>query len=88
MCQEEDKSHTIICKTTTASELAQKAMDKTPRTFEQMVPEDYRRHAQTFNKKESHCFPPERMWDHTINLVPEVWKAGVSRPFFQNRKLS
>ncbi len=44
----------ILWKTTTASELAQKAMDKTKKTFEQMIPEEYRRHARTFNEKESH----------------------------------
>ncbi len=39
--QEEGELHTILRKTTTASELAQKAMDKTSKTFEQMVPEEY-----------------------------------------------
>ncbi len=42
--REEEGPYAILRKTTTASELAQKAMDKTPRTFEQMVPEEYRRH--------------------------------------------
>jgi len=58
-----------------ASELAQKAMDKTKKTFEQMVPEEYRRHARTFNKKESHRFPPKRPWDHAIELLPDAPKA-------------
>ncbi len=52
--QEEDMPCAILCKTTTASELAQKAMDKTIKTFEQMVPEEYQRHARMFNEKESH----------------------------------
>ena len=38
----EEGPYTILWKTTTASELAQKAMDKTKKTFEQMVPEEYR----------------------------------------------
>ena len=37
----EEGPYTILQKTTTASELAQKAMDKTTKTFEQMVPEEY-----------------------------------------------
>ncbi len=37
--REEEELHTTLRKTTTASELAQKAMDKTPKTFKQMVPE-------------------------------------------------
>ncbi len=72
ICQREEEPCTILCKTTTASELAQKAMDKTLKTFEQMVPEEYRRHTRTFNKKESHRFPPERTWDHAIDLIPEA----------------
>jgi|SRR6266702_4385040 len=42
---EEEGPYAILRKTTTALELAQKAMDKTKRTFEQMVPEEYRQHA-------------------------------------------
>ena len=72
---EEEKPYAILRKTTTASELAQKAMDKTKRTFEEMVPEEYRRHARTFNEKESHRFPPPRPWDHAIELLPDAPKA-------------
>ncbi len=73
--KEEGDPYTILRKTTTASELAQKAMDKTKKTFEQMVLEEYRRHAHTFNEKESHRFPPPRPWDHMIELLPEAPKA-------------
>ncbi len=68
----EEGPYAILQKTTTASELAQKAMDKTPKTFEQMVPEEYHKHAQTFNEKESHQFPPARPWDHAIELLPDA----------------
>ncbi len=71
----EEGPYAILRKTTTASELAQKAMDKTKKTFEQMVPEEYRRHARTFNEQESHRFPPERPWDHAIELLPDAPKA-------------
>ncbi len=71
----EEGPDAILRKTTTASELAQKAMDKTKKTFEQMVPEEYRRHARTFNEKESHRFPPERPWDHAIELLPDAPKS-------------
>ena len=56
--QEEEEPCARLRKTTTASELAQKAMDQTKKTLEQMVPEEYRRHMQTFSEKESHHFPP------------------------------
>ncbi len=39
--QEKEEPYTMLRKTTTASELAQKAMDKTKKTFEQMVLEEY-----------------------------------------------
>ncbi len=70
-----EEPYALLRKTTTASELAQKAMDKTKKTFEQMVPEEYRRHARTFNEKESHRFPPERPWDHAIELLPGAPKS-------------
>ncbi len=73
--QEQEGPYAILKKTTMASELAQKAMDKTKKTFEQMVPEEYRRHARTFNEKESHRFPPPRPWDHAIELLPDAPKA-------------
>ncbi len=73
--EEKATPYAILRKTTTASELAQKAMDKTKRTFKQMVPEEYRRHARTFNEKESHRFPPARPWDHAIELLPNAPKA-------------
>ncbi len=70
--QEEEGPDAILRKTTTASELAQKAMDKTKKTFEQMVPEEYCRHQRTFDKKESHQFSLERTWDHAIDLIPDA----------------
>ena len=72
---EEGEPYAILRKTTTVSELAQKAMDKTKKTFEQIVPAEYQRHAQTFNEKESHRFPPERPWDHAIELLPDTPKS-------------
>ncbi len=41
MGQTDEAPYVMLRKTMTASELAQKAMDKTEKTFEQMVPEEY-----------------------------------------------
>jgi len=71
----EEEPFATLRKTTTASELAQKAMDHTKKSFEQMVPQEYRRHARTFNEKESHRFPPARPWDHAIELLPDAPKS-------------
>ncbi len=67
-----EEPYAILRKTTTASELAQNAMDKMKRTFKQMVSEEYHWHRRTFDEKESHWFPPERTWDHVIDLLPDA----------------
>ncbi len=70
-----EEPYIAIRKTTTASELAQKAMDHTTKTFEQMVAAPYHRHRKVFNEEASHRFPPKRPWDHTIDLIPEAPKT-------------
>jgi len=51
LLEEEEEPFIAIRKTTTVSELAQKAMDHTKKTFEQMVPEQYHRHNKVSMKK-------------------------------------
>ncbi len=72
---DEEEPHIAIHKMTTASELVQKAMDHTKRTFEQMVPSQYHQHRKVFNEEASHQFPPKRTWDHTINLLSDAPKT-------------
>ncbi len=72
---DDEEPHIAIRKTTTASELAQKAMDHTKKTFEQMVPAQYHRHHKVFSEKASHRFPPKRPWDHAIDLLPDAPKT-------------
>ncbi len=63
-------------KTTVASKLAQLAADKMKkRTYEEMVPKEYRKYQRVFSKEMSHQFPPPRMWDHAIKLLPEAPKT-------------
>ncbi len=71
----EEEPYIAIRKTTTASELAQKAMDHTKKTFEQMVPTPYHRHKKVFSEEASHQFPPKQPWDHAIDLLPEAPKT-------------
>ncbi len=71
----EEEPYIAIRKTTTASELAQKAMDHTERTFEQMIPVQYQRHRKIFSEEASHRFPPKRPWDHSIDLILEAPKT-------------
>jgi len=72
---EEEEPYIAIRKMTTASELAQKAMDHMKKTFEQMVPTPYHRHRKVFSKEASHRFPPKCPWDHTIDLLPDAPKT-------------
>ncbi len=72
---EEEEPYITIRKTTTASKLAQKAMDHTKKTFEQMVPTPYHQHHKVFSEEASHRFPPKRPWDHAINLLPDAPKT-------------
>jgi len=60
---------------TTTSELVQKAMDHTRKTFEQMVPLQYHQHKKVFSEEALHRFPPKCTWDHVINLLPDAPKT-------------
>ena len=72
---EEEEHYIALQKTTTTSELVQKAMDHTKRTFEQMVPSQYHWHQKVFSEEASHRFPPKWTWDHTIDLLPNAPKT-------------
>ena len=45
---------------------------KAQRTFEEMVPKEYHRHAKVFSEEESHRLPKHQPWDHTIDLKPDA----------------
>ena len=57
-----------LAKTTVAQQLAEQATDKTVRTWDQIVPSQYHRHAKVFNETAAHRFPESRQWDHAIDL--------------------
>lgn len=54
-------------------------MSKPTKTFEEMVPVQYRDFAKVFSEEESHRLPEHKPWDHTIKLIPEAkeWCAKV-----------
>ena len=45
---------------------------KPERTFEEMVPPQYREHAHVFSEQESERLPEHKTWDHAIDLVPRA----------------
>ena len=66
---------------TLSTELAAKANEsKAKRTFEEMVPEEYRKYTKVFSEVESQRLPEHQPWDHTIDLkegAPETLKSKV-----------
>jgi hypothetical protein len=66
---------------TLSTKLAIKAGEgKAKRTFEELVPKEYRCHAKVFMETESHQLPKHQPWDHTIDLkpnAPETLKTKV-----------
>ena len=55
-------------KTTVAQQLVEQATDKTVRTWDQIVPAHYHKHAKVFSKEAAQQFPESRDWDHAIDL--------------------
>jgi hypothetical protein len=61
---------------TLSTELAMKAGEgKVKKTFEELVPKEYQRHVKVFSETESHRLPKHQLWDHIIDLKPNVPKT-------------
>lgn len=54
---------------------------KEGKSFEEMVPEEYRRYAKVFSEEESHRLPEHKPWDHTIDLKPDAPETLHARVF-------
>ena len=63
---------TIIGKTTVAQQLAEQAMDKTKRTWQEIVPKRYHKFSKVFSEQDLEKFPDRRPWDHAIDLKPDA----------------
>ena len=62
-----------IRKTTVAQQLAEEAgKGKVEKTWQELVPGRYHRHAKVFNEKDSEKFPDRRPWDHAIDLKEDA----------------
>ena len=61
-----------VAKTTVAQQLTEQAVDKTVRTWDQIVPPHYHEHAKVFSEEAAHRFPESREWDHAIDLKPDA----------------
>ena len=61
-----DPTRTI--KTTVVQQLAEQTIDKTARTWDQIIPPQYHAHAKVFSKDTAQQFPESHEWDHTFDL--------------------
>ena len=61
-----------LAKTTITQQLAEQAMDKIIRPWDQIVPPQYHQHEQVFSEMAAHRFPESRDWDHAIDLKPDT----------------
>lgn len=63
----------VMASHTYSSDLAEAEFQAKPKkTFEELVPEEYRRHAHVFSEAESNRLPEHKSYDHMIELVPEA----------------
>jgi len=71
----DDLSERVWCAAgfTYSTELAEKASKEKPkRTFEEIVPEEYRSYADVFSETESERLPAHKPYDHAIDLKPDT----------------
>jgi hypothetical protein len=58
-----------VQKTSTAAELAVKALPKEEKTWDQIVPPQYHKWKKVFSEEEAKQFPQHQPWDITVDLV-------------------
>jgi len=63
---------TRVAKNTVVQQLAEAAIDKKTRTWQELVPEWYHRHGKVFSETASERFPDRRPWDHAIELKDDA----------------
>ena len=61
-----------IKRTTTATQIAAEAADKTIHSWRKTVPKEYHHYGVVFSETKAQHFPARRSWDHAINLKPDA----------------
>ena len=65
-----------------STDIAAKAnKGKSEKTFEEMVPPEYHRHAKVFSEAQSMRLPQHQPWDHAIDLQPDAPKTLKSKVY-------
>ncbi|KXN87846.1 hypothetical protein AN958_08055 [Leucoagaricus sp. SymC.cos] len=65
-----DNEDKINVKTNTSQLLAQKYGDKKSDNPRQIMPTEYHQYLNVFSEKKASRFPPDRKWNHKIELLP------------------
>ena len=67
---------------TYSQQIAEKAIiAKGKKTFEEMVPAQYRNFAKVFSEDESQRLPDHQPWDHAIDLEPDTVKHWKTKSY-------
>jgi len=45
------------------------------------IPQEYRHYLKVFSEKAAACLPPDRLWNHTIELKPDVLHSNPTPTF-------
>jgi len=69
--QVENDEITIRAKMSISQSLAHEAEVIEKKSFEELVPKEYRKYRSVFKKTASERFPESRPWDHKIDLKPD-----------------
>ena len=69
--QVENDEIAIRAKTSISQSLAHEAKVVEKKSFEELVPKEYREYRSVFEKTASERFPESRPWDHRIDLKPD-----------------
>jgi len=79
--QVENNEIAIRAKTSISQSLAHEGETIKKRSFEELVPEEYRKYRSVFKKTASEHFPESRPWDHRIDLKPDfILKKAKTYP--------
>ena len=70
-----------IKRTTTATQIATEAADKTVRSWWKTVPQEYHHYGVVFSETKAQHFPTRRSWDHAIDLKPDAPETLDSKTY-------
>ena len=71
-CRCHPENFTFVRRTTKSTAITAEAADKTKRTWQEQVPQEYHKYGKVFSERASQRMPESRPWDHAIDLLPNA----------------